>query len=97
MDSRFRRLSPFDRVFLRLERPDLPEHVAGFCVLEAAPLLHAGGELDLERIEQRLDRRLVAADHPAGRRLAGRAHSAGQRNGTSRHLTVRSIAACSTR
>jgi diacylglycerol O-acyltransferase / wax synthase len=59
MDSRFRRLSRFDRVFLRLERPDLPEHVAGLCVLEAAPLLDAGGELDLERIERRLERRLV--------------------------------------
>jgi diacylglycerol O-acyltransferase / wax synthase len=59
MDSRFRRLSRFDRVFLRLERPDLPEHVAGLCVLEATPLLDARGELDLERIERRLERRLV--------------------------------------
>jgi diacylglycerol O-acyltransferase / wax synthase len=59
MDSRFRRLSLFDRVFLRLERPDLPEHVAGLCVLEAAPLLDAGGELDLERIKRRLERRLI--------------------------------------
>jgi diacylglycerol O-acyltransferase / wax synthase len=59
MDSRFRRLSHFDRVFLRLERPDLPEHVAGLCVLEAAPLLDADGKLDLERIERRLERRLV--------------------------------------
>ncbi|MBO0685287.1 MAG: wax ester/triacylglycerol synthase family O-acyltransferase, partial [Candidatus Dormibacteraeota bacterium] len=58
MRSRFRRLSLFDRGFLRLEEPALPEHVAGLCVLDAEPLLDAGGELDLEAIRSRLERRL---------------------------------------
>jgi diacylglycerol O-acyltransferase / wax synthase len=59
MESRFPRLSLFDRSFLGLERPGMPEHVAGICTVQAGPLLDASGELDLERIERRLERRLV--------------------------------------
>ncbi|MBO0684896.1 MAG: wax ester/triacylglycerol synthase family O-acyltransferase [Candidatus Dormibacteraeota bacterium] len=58
MRSGFRRLSPFDRGFLRLEEPGLPEHVAGLCLLEAGPLLDPAGDLDLESIRGRLERRL---------------------------------------
>lgn len=61
MRSRFRRLSLSDRAFLRLEEPALPEHMAGLCVLEAGPLLDAGGELDLDAIRGRLERRLDRA------------------------------------
>jgi diacylglycerol O-acyltransferase / wax synthase len=70
MDSRFRRLSQMDRTFLTVEEPGFPEHIAGLCVVEAAPLLGHGGRLDLEAIRRRLDRRLVRA--PELRRMVHR-------------------------
>ncbi|GAA3421204.1 wax ester/triacylglycerol synthase family O-acyltransferase [Streptosporangium vulgare] len=57
--GRYSRLSVTDRMMLRVERPSAPQHVAGLCVVEAAPLLDAAGELDLDAIRDRLERRLV--------------------------------------
>ena len=56
--SNFPRLSLSDRTNLRIERPETPVHVAGLCVVEAGPLLGADGEVDLETIRRRLERRL---------------------------------------
>ncbi|WP_440074178.1 wax ester/triacylglycerol synthase family O-acyltransferase [Streptosporangium sp. OZ121] len=53
------RLSVTDRMMLRVERPSTPQHVAVLCVVEAAPLLDAAGDLDLGTIRDRLGRRLV--------------------------------------
>jgi diacylglycerol O-acyltransferase / wax synthase len=57
--SRYARLSLADRSNLRIERPETPAHVAGLCVVEAAPLLGDDGNLDLATIRRRLDRRLA--------------------------------------
>jgi diacylglycerol O-acyltransferase / wax synthase len=59
MRSRYTRLSLADRSNLRIERPETPAHIAGLCILEAAPLLNAHGELDLAMIQRRLERRLA--------------------------------------
>ena len=59
MDSVYPRLTPADRMFLRAEYPEGPQHVAGICLLDGGPLLTAGGELDLGMIQRRLERRLV--------------------------------------
>ena len=56
--SRFARVTPFERMYLRLERPDWPGHFGGLAVLEAGPLLNAAGELRLAEIRERLARRL---------------------------------------
>ncbi len=58
MDSRYDRLSLADRSNLRIERPETPAHIAGLCIVAAAPLLDAQGRLDLEMITRRLERRL---------------------------------------
>ena len=58
MDSRYDRLSLADRSNLRIERPATPLHIAGLCVVAAAPLLDGSGRLDLEMIKRRLTRRL---------------------------------------
>jgi diacylglycerol O-acyltransferase len=58
MDSRYARLSLADRSNLRIERPETPAHIAGLCIVAAAPLLDAQGRLDLEMITRRLERRL---------------------------------------
>jgi diacylglycerol O-acyltransferase / wax synthase len=59
MHSRYARLSLADRSNLRIERPETPTHIAGLCLVEAAPLLDAHGELDLRMIQRRLERRLA--------------------------------------
>jgi len=64
------RLSLSDRGNLRIERAETPGHIAGLCLVEAAPLLDASGELDLATIRRRLDRRLARA--PELRRLVRR-------------------------
>ncbi len=70
MRSRYARLSLSDRSNLRIERIETPGHIAGLCVVEAAPLLDARGELDLAMIRRRLERRLVRV--PILRRIAHR-------------------------
>lgn len=61
MNSRYDRLSLSDRSNLRIERPETPAHIAALCVVAAAPLLTASGELDLEMVKRRLERRLARA------------------------------------
>lgn len=58
MRSQYARLSLADRSNLRIERPETPAHIAALCVVEAAPLLDANGELDLVTIQRRLETRL---------------------------------------
>jgi diacylglycerol O-acyltransferase / wax synthase len=58
MPSSYDRLSLADRSNLRIERPATPLHIAGLCVVAAAPLLDGDGQLDLEMIKRRLTRRL---------------------------------------
>ncbi|HKS69461.1 MAG TPA: wax ester/triacylglycerol synthase domain-containing protein, partial [Ktedonobacterales bacterium] len=58
MYHRFNRLSLADRSSLRIERPATPTHIAGLCIVEAAPLLDEHGELDLATIKRRLEQRL---------------------------------------
>jgi diacylglycerol O-acyltransferase / wax synthase len=57
--TRNRRLSRADRSFLMMEYPGAPEHIAGLCLVQAGPLLDANGELDIDMINHRLERRLV--------------------------------------
>jgi diacylglycerol O-acyltransferase len=57
--SRFARLSPFERMYVRLETPDWPGHVGGLAVLAGGPLLDASGQLRLAEIRDRLERRLL--------------------------------------
>jgi diacylglycerol O-acyltransferase len=52
------RLSPRDRLFLDLEGPNVPQHVAALCWLDAKPLRNASGELDLARIRAQIAARL---------------------------------------
>jgi diacylglycerol O-acyltransferase len=59
MDSKYDRLSLADRSNLRIERLATPMHIAGLCVVAAAPLLDGDGQLDLAMIKRRLARRLV--------------------------------------
>jgi WS/DGAT/MGAT family acyltransferase len=61
MESRYARLSRADRSKLRIERPATPQHIAGLCILAAAPLLDGAGRLDLDMIKRRLERRLGRA------------------------------------
>ncbi len=68
--SRYPRLSLSDRTNLRIERPETPLHIAGLCVVEARPLLGPDGEVDLETIQRRLERRLSRA--PELRRVVHR-------------------------
>lgn len=65
--TRYPRLSLADRSNLRIERPETPAHIAGLCIVEAAPLLDEHGELDLALIKRRLERRLGRV--PALRRI----------------------------
>jgi diacylglycerol O-acyltransferase / wax synthase len=58
MAAAFRRLSAADVSNLLLETPAAPMHVGGLLTVEAAPLLDAGGRLDLPRLLIRLERRL---------------------------------------
>jgi diacylglycerol O-acyltransferase / wax synthase len=59
MRSRYARLSLADWSNLRIERAEIPAHIAALCLVEAAPLLDAKGELDLPMIRRRLERRLA--------------------------------------
>lgn len=66
--SRYARLSAIDHMQLRTETLASPTHIGGLCVLEAGPLLDAHGELDLQMIARRLERRLARL--PELRRVA---------------------------
>jgi diacylglycerol O-acyltransferase len=59
-NGRYPRLGAFEVMYLRLERPAWPGHVGGLAILEGAALLDASGELRLEEIRSRLERRLPA-------------------------------------
>jgi WS/DGAT/MGAT family acyltransferase len=52
------RLSPRDRLFLDLEGPNAPQHVAALCWLDAKPLRGADGALDLARVRARVAAKL---------------------------------------
>jgi WS/DGAT/MGAT family acyltransferase len=52
------RLSARDRLFLDLEGPNAPQHVAALCWLDAKPLRDASGALDLAQIRARIAARL---------------------------------------
>ncbi|MCC5581678.1 wax ester/triacylglycerol synthase family O-acyltransferase [Microtetraspora sp. AC03309] len=69
--ARYSRLSAIDRMMLRVERPAVPQHVAGLCLVEAPPWPAAAGELDMDAIRDRLERRLVRV--PELRRVLRRA------------------------
>jgi WS/DGAT/MGAT family acyltransferase len=56
--SRYARLSPEDLTNFAFERPETPMHIGALAVLEAAPLLDAGGRLDLDSIRSRIRPRL---------------------------------------
>ncbi len=56
--GRFRRLSSFDLMFLRLETPEWPCHFGGLTVLEGEALLDDEGRLRMREITARLERRL---------------------------------------
>ena len=58
-DSRFARLSPFEVMYLRGESAIWPGHFGGLAVLEGKALLDGSGQLRLEEIRVRLDRRVA--------------------------------------
>jgi diacylglycerol O-acyltransferase len=58
MDPFAERMSPRDRLFLDLEGPSTPQHVAALCWLDAKPLKGPSGHLDLARIRARIAARL---------------------------------------
>jgi diacylglycerol O-acyltransferase / wax synthase len=53
------RLTAFDLMFLRLESPDWPCHYGGLAIVAGEGLLDAAGQLRLDEIRTRLDRRLA--------------------------------------
>ncbi len=57
--SRFARLTSLDRMFLHLETSDWPGQFGGLAVVEGKSLLDGSGQLRLEEIRERLDRRLA--------------------------------------
>lgn len=57
--SRFKRLTSFDLMFLRLETAGWPCHFGGLATVEGGALLDSSGELRLPQITERLDRRLA--------------------------------------
>jgi WS/DGAT/MGAT family acyltransferase len=57
--SRYARLTAFDRLYLRDETPDWPCHFGGLAVVEGGALLDSSGQLRLEEIQARLDRRMT--------------------------------------
>jgi WS/DGAT/MGAT family acyltransferase len=52
------RLSARDRLFLDLEGPNAPQHVAALCFLDAEPLQGANGGIDLARVRALVATRL---------------------------------------
>lgn len=61
------RLTSLDLMFLRLENPAWPGHVGGLALVEGRPLLNTSGQLRLQEIRERVNRRL--AHVPQLRRL----------------------------
>jgi diacylglycerol O-acyltransferase len=59
MSSRFRRLTSLDLSNLRLEKLRSPFQIGGLVILDGRPLLDDSGQLRVEEIRRRLDRRLV--------------------------------------
>ena len=57
--SRFARLSSLDGMFLHQESPDWPAHFGGLAVVEGKALLDGSGQLRLQEIRERLNRRLA--------------------------------------
>ena len=53
------RLTSLDLMFLRLENPAWPGHVGGLALVEGRPLLNTSGQLRLQEIRERLNRRLA--------------------------------------
>ncbi len=58
-DRRFARLTPFAFMYLRVENRAWPCHFGGLAVVEGEALLDASGQLRLQEIRDRLDRRLA--------------------------------------
>ncbi len=58
MEAFAERLSARDRLFLDLEGPNAPQHVAALCFLDAKPLRDATGSIDLAQIRARIAARL---------------------------------------
>jgi WS/DGAT/MGAT family acyltransferase len=57
--SRFARLTSLDRMFLHLESRDWPGHFGGLAVVEGKALLDGSGQLRLQEIRERVNRRLA--------------------------------------
>jgi diacylglycerol O-acyltransferase / wax synthase len=53
------RLTSLDLMFLRLENPAWPGHVGGLALVEGRPLLNTSGQLRLQEIRERVNRRLA--------------------------------------
>jgi hypothetical protein len=53
------RLTAFDLMFLRLESPDWPCHYGGLAIVAGEGLLDAAGQLRLDEMRTRLDRRVA--------------------------------------
>ena len=68
------RISALDEANLRVERRGVPMHVAALALLEAGPLLDAGGRVRLAEVREHVERR--TRDVRPLRRLLeiGRAH-----------------------
>jgi len=58
MEAFAERLSARDRLFLDLDAPHAPQHVAVLCWLDAKPLLDAAGVLDIAALRARIAARL---------------------------------------
>ena len=57
--SDFARLTSVDLMFLRLENPAWPGHVAGLALVEGGALLSTSGQLRLQEIRERVNRRVA--------------------------------------
>lgn len=57
--SRFARLTSDSRMYLRVEDPAWPTHFCGLAIVDGRALWGASGQLRLEEIRDRLDRRLT--------------------------------------
>lgn len=69
--GRLERLSPLDMSNLRVEDQGEPMNIAALVILEGAPLLDGSGQLRLDELRERLERRLHLA--PRLRQVLGRA------------------------
>ena len=59
-ESRFRRLTSLDLMFLRFESPEWPCHFAGLAVVDGAALVDEAGKLRLDELTDRTRRRLAS-------------------------------------